>query len=701
MKHSKKIIACGLAVMLIFAGCGSTGGNETADSATSAAVSESADNSNENAENTVSGEITAVSEDSITIKTDDEEEVTIPVTDDTTVEIGMPEMNDMNGEVPEKPSDNTNETSNGTSENQSGEIPQKPSDDTNGTSDSSSEAPSGAAPSGEAPQKPSGDTNGAPDASGEAPEKPSDDTNSTSDNTSAAPSGEAPEKPSGDTNGAPDNASGEAPEMPFGDMGMEMTLSVSDLLVGETVTITLDDDGNAATITVSMEGGMNGGGGQEMGGQSQGVDSYTAVVEYSEDTETSGETYESTGTDENAVLISNGANVTIDGATVSRVSDESTGGDNSSFYGVGAAVLATDGTATVKDTDITTDANGGAGIFAYGNGIVYAINDNIKTTKDTSGGIHVAGGGTLYAWNVTAETNGESSAAIRSDRGGGTMVVDGGTYTSNGTGSPAVYCTADIAINNATLTANASEAVCIEGLNNLHLFDCDLTGSQGEDSRNETIWNVILYQSMSGDSEVGNSTFEMQDGTLSVKEGGIFYTTNTESTFVIKNVDITSESDIDYFLKVTGNSNERGWGSSGSNGANCTFTAIDQEMNGDIIWDSISTLDLYVTGSSVLTGAIIDDETNAGNGGSGYCNVVIADGAKWIVTGDSILTSLSCEGTIIDENGKTVTIKGTDGTVYVNGDSTITITVESYSDTADTSNAGTTTSWSDYEVEQP
>ena len=45
----------------------------------------------------------------------------------------------------------------------------------------------------------------------------------------------------------------------------------------------------------------------------------------------------------------------------------------------------------------------------------------------------------LYAWDLNVETKGESSAAIRSDRGGGTMVVDGGTYTSNGVGSPAVW----------------------------------------------------------------------------------------------------------------------------------------------------------------------------------------------------------------------------------------------------------------------
>lgn len=83
------------------------------------------------------------------------------------------------------------------------------------------------------------------------------------------------------------------------------------------------------------------------------------------------------------------------------------------------------------------------------------------------------------------ETNGESAAAIRSDRGGGTMVVEGGTYTSNRVGSPAVYCTANIAINNATLTANGSEAVCIEGLNSLHLFDCDLSGNMSDDDQND------------------------------------------------------------------------------------------------------------------------------------------------------------------------------------------------------------------------
>ena len=110
---------------------------------------------------------------------------------------------------------------------------------------------------------------------------------------------------------------------------------------------------------------------------------------------------------------------------------------------MGAAVLTTGGSATVRNSAISTDAKGGAGVFAYGDGIVYVADSTIETVQDTSGGIHVAGGGTLYASNLTVTTQGESSAAIRSDRGGGLLVADGGSYTSNGVGSPAVYVTAD------------------------------------------------------------------------------------------------------------------------------------------------------------------------------------------------------------------------------------------------------------------
>lgn len=584
------------------------------------------------------------------------------------------------------------------------------------------QAPSGEAPSGEAPSG-NGTDQGSTDGQ-TPPEKPDGDTSSSSDDTKSSeenktdanasdsksdgqqsssdkPSGDAGDQPSGEggeqaPGGQGGDSSGITFEVVLKDTSVlkdsdDNSVKLSDIKAGDNLTIKVDEDGKITSVVV----------GESSGDSSQAVTDYTALKEFTEDSEVSGESYDSTGTDENAILVSSGAKVTFDNIEATRTSDDSTGGDNSSFYGVGAALLTTDGTSYVKGGNFTTDANGGAGLFAYGDGVVYASDATIKTSADTSGGIHAAGGGTLYAWDLDVTTAGNSSAAIRSDRGGGTMVVDGGTYTSTGTGSPAVYTTADISIGDATLTAENSEGVCLEGKNSLRLYNCDLTGNMSDDDQNDCTWNVILYQSMSGDSEEGEGTFQMTGGSLTAKNGGQFYTTNTQSTFYLSDVDITNASDSEFFLRCTGNNNQRGWGTSGSNGADCNFTASSQTMEGDVIYDSISNLDFYLTNGSVITGAFVDDETYAGEGGDGAANFYIDSDSTWIVTGDSTLTNLQSEGTIQDADGKTVTIKGTDGSVYVEGDSQYTITVEKYNKTADLSGAATGDSFSDHSVEKP
>ena len=639
----------------------------------------SGESSDESQENMVLGEVKSVSDSEITIAVG------------TMKEMGQPGGDGQNGGAPDGKGQGGEAPSmlDLTGEEQTITI----TADTVITKQAGGMQPGGDGQNGGAPEKPEGDGQSSDSSDGASDSQDAADDNQESENTDSQ-DGEEPEKPDGN------GQSAEAEE-----------ISLSDIQEGDIVSITLDEDENAASITVmsmEMDGqGQPGGDGQGApgqggpGGQSQGVDSYTAVNEYIEDTTVSNETIESTGTDENAALISSGASVTLDNDTITRTSEDSKGGDNSSFYGVGAAVLATDGTAYVKDGSVTTDAAGGAGLFAYDDGTVYAPGTTVETTQDTSGGVHVAGGGTLYGWDLDVETNGESSAAIRSDRGGGTMVLDGGNYVSNGVGSPAIYSTADIAVSNATLTANGSEAICIEGLNSIHLYDCDLTGNMSDLDQNDNTWTVILYQSMSGDSEVGNSTFQMDGGSLTSENGGVFYTTNTESTITLNNVDINYNDDNEFFLQCTGNTNQRGWGQSGVNGADCHFTGISQDMQGDVIWDSISDLDFYLTEGSSLTGAVVDDESYVGEGGEGYCNVYVSADSTWTVTGDSTVSSLENEGTIVDSNGKTVTIQGTDGTVYVQGDSEYTITTGSYSDTADMSGATAIQDQSVYTVEKP
>lgn len=629
MKYQKALLCITLAGTLIFSGCGSTNNSTGNNTNTSSSVESTVETSTEDTdvksdENTVTGMISEITDSTITVA-------------------AMPDGGQ-------------------------GEAPGNPPSDNNGGA-------------------PAGNGNSDNNDSTEAPDKPDSDGADSTETPGNPPSGDNNSAPS-DNGGAPDMSNMTTETINLTDStiyydkdGKETTLSA--LSEGTMVTITLDDDGNAATVTISdnaggQPGGNTPGGGAPGGSASSQPESYNAVTEYTEDTEVSDETFSSTGSDENAVIVSNGANVTLKDITLNRTSSDSTGGDSSSFYGVGVGLLVTDGTVTIDNATITTDSAGGAGIFSYGNGNVTVSDSTITTRQDTSGGIHVAGGGTLTAKNLTVTTNGESSAAIRSDRGGGTMTVDGGSYTSNGTGSPAVYCTADISISNAALTANGSEAVCIEGLNSLKLTDCDLTGNIPENEQNDCNWTVILYQSMSGDSEVGNSDFSMTGGSLTSKNGGMFYTTNTESTFYLSGVDLSYSDSNDFLLKCTGNSNARGWGSSGANGADCEFTTDAQTMAGKIIWDSISQLDVSLENKSTWTGSFVQNESNAGNGGDGYANLTIDSSSTWIVDGDSTLSSLTCKGTITDEDGNTVTVKGSDGTTYVEGTSDYTITVSSY-----------------------
>ena len=382
------------------------------------------------------------------------------------------------------------------------------------------------------------------------------------------------------------------------------------------------------------------------------------------DTTVYSESYESNGDDENALRV-DGATVTLSGVTVSKSAGKSSNTEDADFYGQNAALLATNGaTVTIENSTITSSAQNGNGVFSYGEGTTVNISDStITTSADNSGGIQTTGGGTTNASNLTVETSGNSAAAIRSDRGGGTVNVDGGTYTSNGENSPAVYSTADITVKNATLTANNSEALVIEGENSITLENCDVTGSMSENgtSADENVHNVMIYQSMSGDADVGTSTFSMTGGSLTGKNGDLFYITNTHSVITLSGVTLSNEDTSANLMTIAGNSASHGWGTAGSNGAQVELTADTQTLSGAITVDSISTLDFTLKNGSSFTGTInIVDNADGGTAVDDNAVVTIEEGSTWTLTGNCTLTSLTNNGTI-NFNGYTITLA--DGTV--------------------------------------
>ena len=415
------------------------------------------------------------------------------------------------------------------------------------------------------------------------------------------------------------------------------------------------------------EGGPGGFGGSTPPGSGTSDFEYTAAVEITEAAEETDQTYLSETVDESALIVNTDENVTIVNPIVLKTGD-SDGGDDCNFYGLNAAVLAMGGgTVTITGGAVTSDADGANGVFSYGgnggqngaegDGTTVIITDTeITTTGDGSGGIMTTGGGTTYATNLTVTTSGRSSAAIRTDRGGGSVVVNGGSYTSNGLGSPAIYSTADITVTGATLISNLSEGVCIEGMNSITLENCDLTANNTQMNGNATFLDsIMIYQSMSGDADSGTSSFTMTGGSLTSASGHIFHVTNTHAVITLTGVELVNGDDSNVLLSVCAD----GW--SGADNI-AELNTVGQALTGDILVGEDSTLTLNLTEGSAFEGTISGEIVNAkGETVStevGNVSVTLDDTSTWTLTADTWITEFSGDAGSVIGNGFTLYVNG-------------------------------------------
>ena len=414
------------------------------------------------------------------------------------------------------------------------------------------------------------------------------------------------------------------------------------------------DSGNTGNIFNEKAGGPEmpgdapGGSGFEMAGNAA-PESYDSAYTATEDIDGGGTLYfSSTNSDQNAILV-DGETLSISGVSVSKTGDSD--GESADFYGINAGILADNGAElTISDVSVNTDGTHANGIFSYGEGTVVTVSgSSITTTGNNSGGLMTTGGGTLIADSVTISTSGNSSAAIRTDRGGGTVSVSNSDGTTSGTGSPAVYSTADITVSDSTLSATNSEAVVIEGGNSVTVTNSSLTGNNATlNGQSTQATNVLIYQSMSGDAQEGESSFTMTGGSLTSLTGSMIHVTNVTTTISLTGVELTYADDSDVLLDLSADS----WGTSGQNGGNATVYLKDQTAEGQILVDSVSSLILDISDGSSYTGAINS------NGSSGTVKVSLSEDSIWTLTGDTYIDSFDGDLDQVDLNGFTLYING-------------------------------------------
>ena len=350
------------------------------------------------------------------------------------------------------------------------------------------------------------------------------------------------------------------------------------------------------------------------------------------------ESMTNTTADQNAFIGKNKAVIDIENSVFDKMGD-TTSDDNSNFRGQNAVVLGIEGSQiNIKGSNITSNSKGSNAVFATGEGSVINVeNTNIHTKSDSSRGLDATYKGTVNGKNLTITTEGAHSATLATDRGEGTITAEAAKLTTSGEGSPVIYSTGNIMVNNVNGVANNSEIGVVEGKNSITLTNSNVTGYKDN--------GFMLYQSFSGDAENGIARLKAENNTLTTHATGAFlYVNNTTAEVDLSN-NVISMPNTSTLVKAAADSR---WGKTGENGGHLTLRTSNQELSGNIMADSISTIALDMTNGSSLVGAVNTDNT------AKEVTVKLSKDSNWILTGDSYVKSLNNEdttGSNIHSNG--------------------------------------------------
>jgi hypothetical protein len=357
------------------------------------------------------------------------------------------------------------------------------------------------------------------------------------------------------------------------------------------------------------------------------------------------ETITTMNVDENTVLLRNKATLTMMDAVLNKTGDTSNT-DSSNFNGQNAIFLATGSSnAMLSDSILNSSSEGSNAIFATGSATKISVsNVKIHTTGNSSRGLDATYAGTISANNVDITTAGTHSAALATDRGEGTIAVTKAVLATSGEGSPCIYSTGNITLNEGVGIATNSECAVVEGKNSITLNNTSLSSSAKH--------GIMLYQSFSGDANEGIAHFTAKDSKLTANASGpMFYITNTTAEVTLENTELRFDDGI--LIQATSDK----WGTQGSNGGNFTFTGIHQKLTGNVLANNLSSISLNLTQNTDFSGAVNPDNT------AKAITIQLDEKSTWNVTADSYVTKLiDADQTLqnINPNGHTVYYKVTD-----------------------------------------
>jgi hypothetical protein len=345
----------------------------------------------------------------------------------------------------------------------------------------------------------------------------------------------------------------------------------------------------------------------------------------------SGQTYAAIEADQSGVFVFNSGELTLSSPTITKTGDASSIA-NSSERGVNAGVLASSaGIVTIFGGSVTTNAIDANGLFATAFGSTVRMSDGtVATTGTTSAGVDVSFGGMAILSAVHVTTQQTDSPALAMSYGGGTITVNGGTFLTAGSMSPAIYCLGTVSATSAVLTARAGPGAIIDGANTISLTNCALTG---------LLDGADLEETAPG---TGSAAFSADGGSITSLAGDLFFLASENGPLTAA-ITLTGGATVStgtgYLVDATSNSR-------------ANFVADGETLGGNLITDASSTIAAVLQNGTTLTGHI-------NPAGLGTDNLTIDATSTWLVNGSSILSSVTNAGSLaFDEDGLSVTVSG-------------------------------------------
>ncbi len=330
------------------------------------------------------------------------------------------------------------------------------------------------------------------------------------------------------------------------------------------------------------------------------VDGIDAVID--------GGQWSSSETDQNVFLIINGGSLTLKNAALTKTGDAGTNdstrksdvSDDYNFYGINSVILTVgeNSKANIENCTIKSDCSGANAVFSLNEANVGLSNVSINTTGNSSRGVYATYGGTINADHLDITTTGAHCAPIATDRGGGYVTVKNSKLNSSGDGSPNIYSTGEITVENCVGISTGAQAAVIEGKNSITMTDCSFTVSGSGNN------GVMLYQSMSGDAADSDatasvSTLTMTNTTITSElDGPMFYITNTSSVINLKGGNTLTAKSGNLVSAGTGR-----WGKDGYNGGKLTLNISGESYSDSITADDISSVTVNLSDGAKYTGS--------------------------------------------------------------------------------------------------